>query len=144
MSSPRTKKTRKKTAFVPRTIFLTALGSASVIPLCACGGQVGPPHLTVQPEGVALIAFDGGDGGKKHGDASVSGVAADAFRSDAVAFLGFDGGVAVIAFDGGQGDTGQGDAGSGDAQLGVAADAFSNDGPILGVACIGFDGGPCG
>jgi hypothetical protein len=132
MPAPRTKKL-KKTSFVPRGLFVGAIATG-VIPLCACGGSV------AQALTVAKMAFDGGDG--------------DAGLSDAVAAIGFDTGVFTVAqqaFDAGE-DTGIGftvaaccfdaSVGVADAAFGVAADAFVPDSPILGVAMVGFDGGP--
>jgi hypothetical protein len=124
MSKPRSKKL-KKTAFVPRGLFVGALTAASVIPVCACGGSVansqdgGNSHDT----GVMLhadVAAQGFDG------RMVMGVAMRAFDAGTDAMLGSDGpAVAVIGFDGSDG------------QFGVAVDAFGG----ADVASMAFDGG---
>jgi hypothetical protein len=55
----RTRKDRKKTAFVPRIVFSAAVAGVGVIPMCvaACGGETtGPGNV-----GVAATFADGGD-----------------------------------------------------------------------------------
>ncbi len=126
----------KKTAFVPRSIFLGALVTTSVVPLCACGGAVAEPLLTV-----AGVAYDGGSGPKSDAREPPFDVATTAFDSGehyaSVAAMAFDGsiefGVAFQAFDAGA-----------DAELWVvAATAFDagRDAPELGVATKAFDAG---
>jgi hypothetical protein len=117
MRTARAKKS-KKTAFVPRSVFLTVLATTSVVPLVACGGSVG-----------------GGGGADSGTDARARGVAADAFVGVGVAFRGFDAvaTVARVGFDGAFGV-------AADAFSGVADVAFQSD-ALLGVAMVGFDAG---
>jgi hypothetical protein len=119
------KKSRKKTAFVPQGLFLTALAATSVIPVCACGGSV-----------TGNGSLDGGSlDGRAHG------VATDAFLHADVATQAFDArsdhaapgdaleeGVALQAFDGST------DASDGGLVFGVAVGGFD-------VAAQAFDGG---
>jgi hypothetical protein len=123
-----TRRTQKRTAFVPRIIFQAAATVVAVVPACvvACGGiALGPTPdagsdvlLTVACVacGVADVGFDGGS---------------DTFPS--VAACGFDGAectVAACAFDSGDGPC--------IPDAGVADIGFV-------VAACGFDGGPpCG
>jgi len=108
MPAPRPKK-MKKTAFVPRSLFLSAIATTSVIPLCACGGQVG--NGGTGPSGVAGMAFDSGAPQDAGSDVEVFTVGAAAFDSGfdtgiigTVAACCFDArfDVATSAFDGGQ------------------------------------------
>jgi hypothetical protein len=129
--SPKT----KKTAFVPRSLFLKALAASSVIPLCACGGSVANPPAG---GGVAAMAFDAGyDANRGYPDSTVYGVAQRAFDS------GIDtsiiGTVAACCFDATFDVAVQGFSDAGDATFGVAADAFSPDVGFI-VAHAGFDG----
>jgi hypothetical protein len=76
---PRTK-TSRKTAFVPRTIFVGALATTSVVPMIACGGSVQTEVFTV-----AALGFDAGDArGTRSSSSSRSelGVAYSSFSSD--------------------------------------------------------------
>jgi hypothetical protein len=118
MRTARPKKS-KKTAFVPRSVFLTVLATTSVVPLVACGGSVG----------------GGGSGADSGTDARAQGVAADAFVGVGVAFRGFDAvaTVARVGFDGAFGV-------ATDAFAGVADVAFRSD-ALLGVAVGGFEAG---
>jgi hypothetical protein len=125
MSKPVARKSRK-TAFVPRGIFVSALASASVIPLCACGGSV--------TSGGGRDA--GGSDTMLYADVARQGFDAGADRLVAtVAYCCFDGafGVAADAF------------GVADAAFGVALDAFGgSDSPIQGVAVQAFDASDTG
>jgi hypothetical protein len=120
MSRRRRAVKRKKTSFVPRTVFMSALAGTSVIPLCAasCGstGTVSGQDGGRQVLGVANVGFDG--------VASAAFDAADE-RRGSVADAAFS--VAAIGFDAEAGSE-AGDEGGGD------------DGGHLGVANIGFDG----
>jgi hypothetical protein len=137
-----TRKTRKKTAFVPRIIFQAATAAAVVVvPVCAtgCGGiSLGPipdagadilATVACISCGVADVGFDGGDGGSD----VVFTVAACGFDGEVcgVAACGFDGspcepldaGVADVGFT----DGGVADVGFTDGPFGVAIDAFGGD-----------------
>jgi hypothetical protein len=131
---PARKKTKKKTSFVPRVVYATAIVGATVIPLCvsACGGKIqGNPG----PGGgftVAAISFDSGPGFSVADTGFDSGtdtgigfiVAAAGFDSGfGVADTGFQGTVAAMGFE------------AGDAPFGVADVSFT-------VAAMGFDSGP--
>jgi hypothetical protein len=138
MSKPRSKKL-KKTAFVPRGLFVGALAAASVIPLCACGGTVeggsndggGGLHADVarqafdgQTFGVAIQGFEGGldvifTVACQCFDAGMDGPTDAMFIAD----------VAISAFDGSDG------------QFGVADRAFGGDDAPMSVANKAFDGG---
>jgi hypothetical protein len=114
---------KKKTAFVPRGLFVRALATAGVIPLCACGGVVAGTH---------------GDGG-------TAGVAADAFVASDRPVLG------VAVFIGDAGDGGliatvaaccfDATLGVADASFGVALDAFGGSDVIFSVGVQAFDAG---
>jgi hypothetical protein len=120
----------KKTAFVPRSLFMKALAASSVIPFCACGGSVGGPPA----EGVAAMAFDGGrDSNGDQPDGTIYGVARFAF--DSGIDTGIIGTVAACCFDATFGVAA--DAFS-DSTFGVAADAFAPD-VIFTVAACCFD-----
>ena len=118
----------RKTAFVPRSLFLGVLATTTVIPLCACGGAIargqddgGKTHSSGLDGaiGVAIDAFAGQDG-------PLFTVAAQAF--DAGLDAGIDTGliatVAACCFD---------------ATFGVAADAFGGEDVFLGVGAPAFD-----
>jgi hypothetical protein len=130
MAAPKKPKKRKKTAFVPRSVFAAAVAGASVIPLCvtACGGESGPGGGTSSGTvaggqlGVAAVGFDSGIG------PSVAAVGFDSAIGPGVAALGFDSGigfsVAAVGFDSGIGPS---VAALGfDARLAVADAAFSD------------------
>jgi hypothetical protein len=113
---------RRKTAFVPRVVFATAIVGTGVIPACvtACGGKITGNNVA----NVAAIAFPG--------DAAM---ATDGSGDDGVATIGF-GGVANTGFPGGDVAIGFGSVavsvfGGGD----VAVDGFG------GVVDVGFRGG---
>jgi len=159
-----TKKKTKKTAFVPRNLFLGALATASVIPLVACGGSVAGASDAGHAVGVAGGGFGVADGAfVRRPDAPIYTVAqvfADASNPPP-----FDGGigpsVAACCFDAsfGVADGAFGVAfdafapppdatfGVADASFGVGAPAFDgsvdahDSGPILGVAACCFDSG---
>jgi hypothetical protein len=114
------KRTSKKTPtrFVPRVVFRTAF--AGVVPLCvsAAACNTGDDSFA----GVACIGFDGGPCGAPNDSGVDSG--------------GMTGYVAAIGFDVRSPTLGD-----------VASDAFGDQGPDISavtVACIGFDGRPCG
>jgi hypothetical protein len=121
----RAPKPRKKTKFVPRSIFSAAMAGTTVIPICstACGNGL---FL-----GVAVIFADGGDsaapsdGGPSDGTARDAGV--DGYRFS-VAAIGFDAGEGGDATDTSTGDAGDASEGGSatDVHLppGVAARAF--------------------
>lgn len=120
------KKARAKTAFVPRSVFLTAsLVGVGVIPMCvqACGGATaGSGQQDSGPQfSVAAICYQNCEAGLGVADSSFS-VAADAFGPDVfgVADASFPT-VAQIGFDA---EAGSGDAGVADVIFSVAADAF--------------------
>jgi hypothetical protein len=130
-ASSHPKKTKKKTSFVPRKLFLSSLAAASVIPLVACGGDVSGGQLV----SVASSGFMDG------GTDSVARVGFDG-QVFSVATRAFDGAldsVAVMAFDAGS------DADSGisftvaaccfDAAVGDAAD----DSTVFSVGASAFD-----
>lgn len=114
---------RRKTAFVPRIVFATAVVGTGVIPACAaaCGGTTN----------VALVAFPGDDamgvdGSGRDGVATGLGVGTVAFPGPDVAVTAFDGGplghdVAVDAF-GGVADVGFGGGEVAEAAFGGVAD----------------------
>ena len=153
-----TKKKTKKTAFVPRNLFLGALATASVIPLVACGGSVAGASDAGHGVGVARDAFV-----QRGPDAEMFTVAQ--VFADGSGFPPFDGGigpsVAACCFDAsfGVADGAFGVAfdafapppdatfGVADASFGVGAPAFDgsvdahDSGPILGVAACCFDSG---
>ena len=134
----------KKTAFVPRGLFVGAIAATSVVPLCACGGSVtsggtgGKDAASdTRAVGVARVGFDGAVFGVAQlaFDSSV-GVAADAFTFDRAV------GVAMIAFDAGP------DADSGLIATvaaccfdGGAAPDAGDAGLVHGVPPVAFDGG---
>jgi hypothetical protein len=145
---------QRKTAFVPRGLFLGALASTSVIPLVACGGSVAQPVQTV-----AACAFDGdpcpsvargafeagpGDGGVAEGSTQDTGI------TFTVAACAFDGscepppdaslGVADVAFKDATLGVADGAFGVADGAFGVAIDAFTPD-VIFTVGACAFDGG---
>src|SRR5580698_2615277 len=88
---------RKKTKFVPRSIFGAAMAGTSVIPICstACGNGL---FL-----GVAVILADGGDSAAKSESGPADGMARDTGAVDgyrfSVAAIGFDAGDAGHATD---------------------------------------------
>jgi len=101
----RRKPSKKKTSFVPRVVFATAMAGAGVIPLCvtACGGNIahqGQGNAGDSGFGVADTGFSGG-------------VATDAFTvADSgfgVADTGFT--VAMVGFEGGDAPFGVADTG---------------------------------
>jgi hypothetical protein len=143
----------KKTAFVPRGLFVGALAAVSVVPICACGGslagsQDGGSDSAVF--GVATDAYASSDRQAFHDGVAL--VFADA-SSDAdsgqffgVAVCCFD--VAACCFDGSIDD-------ATDESFGVALDAFGGDdtslegdgatdagdgGLRIGVPPVAFDG----
>jgi hypothetical protein len=143
----RTRKTTKKTAFVPRVVFRAAFVGVSVVPICAataCGSDVSG--------GVAFLGFVDGASTSDAAEAGLTlTVASRAFADagdaavtrDASAFDGpFVVAVATVGF-------GDASDGSSVAEGGAAADGTVVDGGVareggrmLGVAVIGFsDGG---
>jgi hypothetical protein len=123
----RRKPSKKKTSFVPRVVFATAMAGAGVIPLCvtACGGNIahqGQGNAGDSGFGVADTGFRDGVAV----DSFVTGVADSGFSVAADAFTvadtGFSGGVATDAFT------------VADSGFGVADTGFT-------VAMVGFEGG---
>jgi hypothetical protein len=91
---------RRKTAFVPRVVFATALVGAGVVPACvaACGGRTQSREVADEgAEGVANNAF--GVGSSSFGGVAAMGydVASSAFG---VGSSGFGGGVSSSGFGG--------------------------------------------
>jgi hypothetical protein len=159
MPARRPKKTTpRRTAFVPRGLFVGALATASVIPLVACGGSVqgsGDPDTGIV-FGVAKQGFEAGTNDAGTDTGIVFTVAACSFDGDIcnpVAACGFDGSPCFVAdagfTDASVADVGFSDGGSFDGPS-VAADAFGFDGDqgdvIFTVAACSFDGsvGICG
>lgn len=131
MSKPASRKP-KKTAFVPRGIFASALAAASVIPIIACGGSVTPTLATV-----AAKAFDGGNKDASNDAHFAADVALQAFDASADRLVAT---VAIQAFDSGLSDSVAADAfGVADVGFSVADAAFGPD-AIHGVAVGGFSG----
>lgn len=112
------KNKRRKTHFVPRSVFRSAF--AGVVPLCvagtACGGgdvavtDAGPDHVVLTV--ACTFTTCGAVGMYAFSDAATDAASSDATATDAA------------------NETSAGDA--------------RPDRVILTVACIGFDGGPCG
>jgi hypothetical protein len=139
MRAPRPKK-RKKTAFVPRSLFLSAIATTSVIPLCACGGSIAQPEYSV---GAAFV--DSGVSPDAKRDVEVFTVAQAAFDSGTdTSFIGtvaaccfdatFD--VATTAFDAGVDATTDATV-DGNGFL-VAATGFDGSAPDAGDSGLGF------
>jgi hypothetical protein len=132
MPATRSKKL-KKTSFVPRGLFMGAIATTSVVPLCACGGSVEQAQFSV-----AAMAFDSGrqpDAGRDVGTFSVGAAAFDGgFDTGIIGTVAaccfdatFD--VATMAFDGGP-----------DATVDAPTDSAPDTTGFI-VACCGFDGG---